>query len=71
MNTLREKRVQAGLSMNQVSRMTGVSKTALSLYENGHRDLSVKRARVLAKAYGCSWEELYGDDEDDGTANVS
>jgi len=63
---LREKRKAAGLSLNQVKKLTGISKPALSMYEHGKRGLSVKKARVLAKVYGCVWEELY-DDEDDGS----
>lgn len=63
MRSLRQKRIAAGLSMNQVVKMTGISKTAISLYENGQRGLSVKKAKILAKAYGCGWEELYDDDE--------
>lgn len=67
MNALREMRKKAGLSMNQVARLTGVSKAALSLYENGHRGLSVKRAKMLARVYGCVWEELFEDDDNGQT----
>lgn len=63
MSSLRQKRMVAGLSMNQVARMTGISKTAISLYENGRRELSVRKAKILARAYGCGWEELFEDDE--------
>ena len=34
--------------------------------ENGKRGLSVKKAKVLARVYGCVWEELFEDDENDG-----
>lgn len=63
LSSLRRKRIVAGLSMNQVARMTGISKTAISLYENKRRELSVKKAKILAKAYGCGWEELFDDDD--------
>lgn len=63
---LREKRKAAGLSLNQASAATGISKGALSLYENRKRNLSVKKAKVLARAYGCVWNELFEDDDDDG-----
>lgn len=63
---LREKRKAAGLSINQVVALTGISKPSISLYENGKRNLSVKKAKVLARAYGCVWEELFEDDDDDG-----
>ena len=60
---LREKRKAAGLSMNQVAKLTGISKPAISFYENHKRNLSVKKAKIFAKVYGCVWEELYEDDD--------
>lgn len=63
---LREKRKAAGLSINQVVKLTGISKPSISCYENHKRGLSVKKAKVLAKVYGCVWEELFEDDDDDG-----
>ena len=47
-------------------KLTGISKPAISLYENHKRGLSVKRAKMLAKVYGCVWEELFEDEDDDG-----
>lgn len=64
---LREKRKAAGLSINNVVSLTGISKASISLMENHKRGLSVKKARVLAKVYGCEWEELFEDDEEDGS----
>lgn len=60
---LREKRKAAGLSINDVVKLTGISKPAISLYENHKRNLSVKRAKLLAAVYGCVWEEFFEDEE--------
>lgn len=64
---LREKRKAAGLSINNVVALTGISKSTISQIENGKRGLTVKKAKILAKAYGCVWEELFEDDEEDGS----
>jgi len=63
---LRERRKAAGLSLRNIQEITGISKPSMSMYENGKRGLTIKRARILAKVYGCNWKELY-DDENDGS----
>lgn len=64
--TLREIRKKKGLTLADVSALTGFSKSAICLYELNKRGLSVKKAKVFAEIYGCRWEELYEEDKTDG-----
>jgi transcriptional regulator with XRE-family HTH domain len=42
-----------GLSQNQLAELTGISKATISAIENDRVDLSVERAKVLARALKC------------------
>ena len=50
-NKLREFRLAQRLKMIEVSKMSGISYSALSLIENGWRNLSPKEAELLIQAY--------------------
>ena len=41
------------LSQNQLSALTGIPQSTLSAIENGHVNLGVERAKVLARALSC------------------
>lgn len=49
-----------GLSLGQLSRITGISTQRLSDYANGVRpSMNIKTARIIAIALNCSIEDLY------------
>jgi transcriptional regulator with XRE-family HTH domain len=41
------------LSQNELSALTGIPQSTLSAIENGHVNLGVERAKVLARALKC------------------
>ncbi|WP_303752919.1 helix-turn-helix domain-containing protein [Bacillus velezensis] len=49
-----------GMSLGQLSNLTGISKQRLSDYANGVRpSMNIKTAKIIAIALNCSIEELY------------
>jgi transcriptional regulator with XRE-family HTH domain len=55
---LRELRRQRGLSLQQVALATGISKSFLSLVENGTSDITFGRLRRLIDLYGVELSDL-------------
>lgn len=60
---LRLARRARGLSQQQVAEMAGVSRQAISLWESGEHDPSLRVAFALAGALGMTIEELFGPGE--------
>ena len=60
---LRLARRARGLSQHQVAEMAGVSRQAISLWESGGHDPSLRVAFALASALGMAVEELFGPGE--------
>lgn len=56
--TLRELRHQRGLSLQQVALATGISRSFLSLVENGTNDITFGRLRRLIDLYGVDLADL-------------
>lgn len=50
---------ERGISQNELSEMTGISKVSLSKYMNGKAIPSAYNARRIARALDCSMYELY------------
>lgn len=59
MNRLREQRERSRLTVSEVAKVTGISQSALTKYENGVLKLSDERAVVLAKLYKVETHELF------------
>jgi putative molybdopterin biosynthesis protein len=57
---LRLARQARGLSQQQLARMAGVTRQAVSAVESGHSDPSLRVAMELARALGMTVEELFG-----------
>jgi molybdate-binding protein/DNA-binding XRE family transcriptional regulator len=57
---LRLARQARGFSQQQLARMAGVSRQAVSAVEAGHSDPSLRVALALARALGVTAEELFG-----------
>lgn len=57
--TMKERRLKAGLTQENVAKIIEVDQTAVSLWENGKKPLLKHRVK-LAKLYGCTVDELLG-----------
>lgn len=53
------------LTMKQVADAAGISESMYCLVENGRRTPSLKVLTKLARALGCTVDELIGGDEDE------
>jgi transcriptional regulator with XRE-family HTH domain len=60
---LRLARQARGLSQQQLANVAGVSRQAISLWESGGSDPSLRAAFALASALGMTIEELFGPGE--------
>ena len=60
--TLKERRLKAGLTQENVAKIVEVDQTAVSLWESGKKPLLKHRIR-LAKLYGCTVDELLKPDD--------
>ena len=58
---LKEAREYAGLSQEDVSKITGIARSAISLSETGQRRVDALELKKLAGVYGRSVSELTGE----------
>lgn len=56
---IRAIRLQAGLSLDQAARRTGLSKSDLSRLENGHSPITATKLEAIAAAYNVRAGELF------------
>lgn len=56
--TLKELRLKAGLTQEQVAKLVDVDQAAVSYWESGKYKPLRKYQRKLAKLYGCTADEL-------------
>lgn len=56
--TLKEFRLERGLSLNAVSLLVNIHKDTLAKAESGESNMSLKSARALSKFYEISLDEL-------------
>lgn len=61
---VRTRRENAGLSLTELSRLSGLSISKLSKIENGKLKLQINDIAVLARAIGCMPSELIPDLDD-------
>ena len=67
---LREKRLEMGLTLNDLAKEVGVSWQSISYYENGSRRPSPEIAQKIADVLGFPWTRFYEDEnrKEDETA---
>ena len=58
MKKLKEKRIQKGLTQEQLGQAVGVSYRTIYQYETGRREPSLKILRALANALKCTIDEI-------------
>ena len=63
-NGLRKKRLNAGLSQAELAAMLGTVQSAVSAWESGEKMPRASQLPALAKALGCSIDELYSREEE-------
>lgn len=63
--TLREKRIEKGLSVKQLSEAVGVTDAFIRYLEYGSKEPSLKIARRISKILDSSIDELFGEKEDE------
>lgn len=59
MNHMKEIRIQKGLRQMDVAKKTGLSKAAISLFENGKSTPSMNSAYKIAQALDTTIDELF------------
>lgn len=60
--TLKYLRKRAGLTQKELAKLLGYEQTIVSMWENGTRDPNVQTLIELSKIFGCSIDELVGND---------
>jgi len=60
---LRLLRKESGLNLRELSKKVGISKSALSSYERGERDLTINMVKRLADFYNEDVEWIIGENE--------
>ena len=58
MEKLKQKRIERGLTQEQLGRLVGVSYRTIYQYEAGRREPSLKILRALAIALNCTIDEI-------------
>ncbi|MEG2001840.1 MAG: helix-turn-helix transcriptional regulator [Clostridia bacterium] len=58
MKGLKEKRLEAGLTLKQVSEQLGVSLKSVFNYERGDRRPNIEKLLKLSQMFNCSIEDL-------------
>lgn len=56
--TLKEIRLEKGLSLNAVSILVNINKDTLAKAESGESNISLKSARMLSEFYGITLDEM-------------
>lgn len=64
---IEQKRTEKGMSQVALSRLSGVKQSVISDIENGKtRNPGIETVLSLAKALGCSLNDLLGEEEKEG-----
>lgn len=61
MNNLKNLREKADLTLAELSEKTGIDESNINRAERGVTDFNGQRWKALAKALGCTVDELLGD----------
>lgn len=61
---MRDRRKKLGMTQQQLAWMVGVNRATLAKYENGARVPSMRAAKALANALGCTLDELVAETEE-------
>lgn len=59
---IREKRVENGWSLTKLAMKIGADRSTISKWENGHNNPKLVFVEKLTKLFGCTLNELYGNE---------
>ena len=62
MNGLKERRIKAGLTQQEVGDRVGVGTSTVGMWESGANQPRASTLISLAKLFGCTVDELLGDE---------
>ena len=65
---IRKVRLDKGITQKQMANLMGVSQTAIALWENGNRSISIETLRKFSVILGVEMMELLPEDNDDNKA---
>ncbi|MBQ9402102.1 MAG: helix-turn-helix transcriptional regulator [Clostridia bacterium] len=60
MTKLRERRLEKGMTQEQLARACAIKRTRLANYEKGIREPNIRMLRALSSALDCTVDELIG-----------
>ena len=60
MNNVRAIRTEREMSISALSKKTGISRTIIYQLEYGRRDVQISTAQRIARALGCTLNDLFG-----------
>lgn len=63
MNNLKQYRLKLGLNQDELAKKVGIVRTTINKYETGFMPMSLKTAEKLSKFFGCTADELIGEDK--------
>ena len=63
-------RTRRGMTQAELAKHLGVERATVTNYENGQRRIPVSLLPQLREALGCTWEELFGEEEDNEKAGL-
>ena len=63
MNNLKQYRLKLGLNQEELAKKVGIVRTTINKYETGFMPMSLKTAEKLSKFFGCTADELIGEDK--------
>ena len=64
---LKNARIRAGLTQEEVAEKLKIDQSAISLWETGRNGPKVSRLPEIAKLFGTTIDELLKEDEEDGS----
>lgn len=64
---IRDLRLEHDMSMRDLGEKLGTTATAVCRWENGHNEMTLKRAVQIADLFGITLDELAGREEKYGT----
>lgn len=64
---IQELRKSAGMTQKDLAVAIGTSVQNISHYETGRRRIPVSLLMPIKDALGCTWDELFGEEDEHGT----
>lgn len=62
---LKDKRIEKGMTQQEVAEAVGLTDVAISYIESGTRRPSVETAKRIAKVLNIDWTEFFNDDPEE------